>query len=161
MQSERSLALAHRLREVFLDGQWIAHTNWRAQLADVSRAEATHRIGDLNTIAALTYHVNYYLSGLLPVFDGEPLRIRDQYSFNAPLLASEADWRGLVQSLLANAEKFADRVAQMPDEKLDAPFVAEQYGTYVRNLEGVVEHAYYHLGQLVLIRKMVRAAGVS
>jgi hypothetical protein len=31
----------------------------------------------------------------------------------------------------------------------------EQYGTWQRNLEAVIEHSYYHLGQIILIRKMI------
>ncbi|MCB0595975.1 MAG: hypothetical protein H6557_25915 [Lewinellaceae bacterium] len=55
----------------------------------------------------------------------------------------------------ANAEKFADHVENMPDEKLEEVFVDEKYGTYRRNIEGVIEHSYYHLGQISLIRKMI------
>jgi hypothetical protein len=38
---------------------------------------------------------------------------------------------------------------------LDAVFVDAKYGDYARNIEGVIEHSYYHLGQVVLVRKMV------
>ncbi|MCB0491064.1 MAG: hypothetical protein KDC93_01485 [Cyclobacteriaceae bacterium] len=33
----------------------------------------------------------------------------------------------------------------MDDTKLDAAFVDEKYGTYQQNIEGVIEHCYYHL----------------
>ena len=54
-----------------------------------------------------------------------------------------------------NAEKFAAHVERMPDEKLEAVFMDEKYGNYRRNIEGVIEHSYYHLGQISLIRKMI------
>ena len=43
----------------------------------------------------------------------------------------------------------------MSEEKLDEAFVDEKYGTYHRNIDGMIEHCYYHLGQIVLIKKML------
>jgi hypothetical protein len=43
----------------------------------------------------------------------------------------------------------------MEDSAFDQPFVDEKYGTYLRNIEGVIEHSYYHLGQVSLLKKMV------
>jgi len=43
----------------------------------------------------------------------------------------------------------------MTPQELDAIFVLEKYGTYRRNIEGMIEHAYYHLGQISLIKKMI------
>lgn len=49
--------------------------------------------------------------------------------------------------IVNNAEKFANHVESMSDEKLNKIFVDEKYGTYQRSIEGVIEHSYYHLGQ--------------
>jgi len=54
-----------------------------------------------------------------------------------------------------DSEEFANLIEQMPDEKLDQFFVDQKYGTYKRNIEAMIEHSYYHLGQIVLIRKMI------
>jgi hypothetical protein len=43
----------------------------------------------------------------------------------------------------------------MEDYIFDKPFIDEKYGTFLRNIEGVIEHSYYHLGQISLIRKMI------
>lgn len=147
--------LSHRLREVLLNGHWIANTNYKELLAGISWQQATQKTGNLNTIAALTFHVNYYLEGLLNVFNGGKLEISDKYSFNLPPIESEADWDKLVNDLLSNAEKFVAAVEHFPAEKLEQPFVDEKYGTYRRNIEGVIEHGYYHLGQISLIKKMI------
>lgn len=152
---ERSMHLANRLEEVLLNGHWIANTNFQAQIKSVTLEQATQKIGSLNTIAALTYHVNYYLAGILNVFKGGDLEIRDKYSFDLPATESEADWKNLIDEFLKNAEEFVNEVAKMPDHKLDQPFVDIKYGTYLRNIDGVIEHAYYHLGQVSLIRKLL------
>lgn len=152
---ERNTDLANRLKEVLLNGRWIANTNLKIQIENVTWVQATQKNGTLNTIAALTYHVNYYLAGLLNVFKGGELEIRDKYSFDLPPIESETDWKNLIDEFQRNAEKFVDEVAKMPDRKLDETFVDEKYGTYLRNIEGVIEHSYYHLGQLSLIRKLI------
>ncbi|MGQ7855647.1 DUF1572 domain-containing protein [Pedobacter sp. WC2501] len=113
----------------------------------------------MNTIAAITYHINYYLAGILTVFNGGLLEIKDQYSFDLPPIHSEADWNKLASELFDNASVFAIAVEKMPDKKLNEIFVNEKYGTYLRNIEAVIEHIYYHLGQIVLIKKLILAAG--
>ena len=151
----RNKFIANRLEEVLLNGRWIANTNYKEQLMAVTWQQAIQKIADLNTIAALTYHVNYYLAGILNVFEGRELEIRDQYSFDLPPIKNEEDWTNLLHEFLSNSEKFISRVKNMPDEKLDEVFVDEKYKTYLRNMEGVIEHSYYHLGQIVIIKKMI------
>lgn len=67
---KRNVALANRIREVLLSGKWIANTNFKEQLLSVSREQAIQKVGNLNTIALLTFHVNYYLAGLVKAFNG-------------------------------------------------------------------------------------------
>ena len=150
----RSLTIANRLSEVLLNGQWIANTNYKAQLSNINWQQAIQKVGDLNSIAALTYHINYYLEGLLAAFEHGKLEISDKYSFDLPEIGSEPAWQTLVTTFLTNAEKFVGKVAQMDDQLFDQAFIDERYGTYLRNIEGVIEHSYYHLGQISLIRKM-------
>ena len=151
----RNLAIAYRLREVLLSGKWIANTNFKDQILSVSWEQAIQKVDNLNTIALLTFHINYYLTGLLNVFAGGKLEIKDKYSFDLPEIKSEKDWNKLVTEFLSNSEMFVNQVEQMDESMLDQPFVEEKYGSYLRNIEGVIEHSYYHLGQVSLIRKMI------
>jgi len=152
---QRTEFIANRLQEVLLDGKWVANTNYKEQLLATDWQVAVRRIGNLNTIAHLTYHINYYLAGLLQVLRGGPLDIKDQYSFDLPPIESPEDWNKLVNALLDNAVSFVEIVKHMPDHQLDEPFVEARYGSWIRNLECVIEHSYYHLGQISLIRKMI------
>lgn len=147
--------IAKQLREVLLNGRWVAATNLKEQLSDVSWEMATTKVGDLNTIAVLTFHINYYIAGLIKVFEGGSLDIRDKYSFDLPPIKSQEDWEKLLNKSWSDAEKFASLVEQMPDEKLQESFVDEKYGNYYRNIQAMIEHSYYHLGQIVLIKKML------
>ncbi len=150
-----SVYFSSRLKELFIDGKWIANTNYKQVLADVSFEVAVKRVHSLNSIAALTFHMNYYLQRLIQVMEGQPLTISDQYSFDLPPLSDEQAWRELVQALENNASRFIDLVNNMGAEQWSKPFVNQTYGTWQRNVEGMLEHGYYHLGQMVLIKKLV------
>jgi hypothetical protein len=147
--------LANRLREVLLSGKWIAHTNFKEQITSISWEQAIEKVANLNTIALLTFHVNYYLKGLLNVFEGGNLEIKDKFSFDMPEITSETDWLNLVDEFVSNAEKFINHVEKMDDNLLAQPFVKQEYGSYLRNIEAQIEHSYYHLGQVSLIKKLI------
>lgn len=151
----RNLTIANRLREVLLNGKWVANTNFKEQLLSISWEQAIQKVDSLNTIALLTFHINYYLQGMLNVFNGGQLEIRDKYSFDLPEIKAEVDWHALVNEFINNAEMFADKVEQMDDSIFDQIFVDEKYGTYWRNIEAMIEHSYYHLGQVSLIKKLI------
>lgn len=150
-----SKQIANRFREVILNGRWIANTNFKDQMMDLNWQQATTKIGSLNSIAALAFHIDYYVGGVLNVLKGGTLDIRDKYSFDLPPIESEEDWQQLLTRFLENAELFAQVVEKIPDEQLQEAFVDPKYGSYYKNLEGMIEHSYYHLGQVVLIKKMV------
>lgn len=147
--------LAKRMQEVLLDGKWIAHTNFKEQITHTNWRDAITKIENLNTIALLTFHINNYIAGLLQFFENGKLEIRDQYSFDMPEIKTEADWTNLVSEFISNSEKFVAYIEQMDETLLDQPFVKEEYGSYMCNIEAQIEHSYYHLGQVSLIRKMI------
>ncbi|MEG1377632.1 MAG: DUF1572 domain-containing protein, partial [Myroides sp.] len=64
-------------------------------------------------------------------------------------------WNLFLNRFWNDTEEFALKVESMRDEKLDSVFVDEKYGSYRRNIEAMIEHSYYHLGQIVLIKKML------
>lgn len=144
-----------RFREVHLDGVWVVSTNLKAQLSNVTWEQATTKIGSLNTIADLAFHINYYVAGVLNVFQGGTLDIRDKFSFNGPPIESQKDWEKLLRKMWDDAEQFAKSVEEMSDKKLNGVFVKEEYGNYHRNIDVLIEHTYYHLGQIVLLKKLI------
>lgn len=150
-------SLATRIREVILSGKWIANTNLKEQLSGLSLELALKKTGNHNSIAALSYHIHYYLSGVLRAIETGVLDIRDQYSFDMPALSSDKAWLELQQKIWADAEKFADVVGKLTNDQLHADFVNPKYGTVERNINAIIEHSFYHLGQIVLIRNLIGA----
>jgi len=147
--------IANRFREVILNGTWIANTNYKDQLQNLNWEIAVTPIQSLNTIALLAQHIHYYIDGINNVFKGGTLDIKDKFSFDFPSIHSQQEWETFLIKFWNDAEEFASLVEQIPNEKLDQAFVDEKYGTYKRNIEAMLEHSYYHLGQIVLIKKLL------
>lgn len=155
MENNRHIAsLASRFREVLLDGKWIANTNFRQELDGLDWQVAVAQIGQCNTIALLAQHVHYYIAGILQVMQGGTLDIRDQYSFDFAPILSQSAWDTFLDQLWQDAGAFADFVDAMTSQQLEDGFVMEQYGTWERNIDAMIEHAYYHLGQIVLLKRL-------
>lgn len=149
--------IAKHLREVWFGGNWTS-SNLKDNLADVTWQEATTQVYSLNTLAALVYHINYFVSAVLQVLQGEPLNAHDKYSFDLPPIRSQQDWENLLDKTWTDAENFAGLVEQLPESKLWEDFSDNKYGNYYRNIQGIIEHTHYHLGQIVLVKKILLQA---
>lgn len=149
-----TVQIAKHLRDVHFGGNWTT-VNLRDSLADVTWQQATTQVYSLNTIATLLFHINYYVSEVLKVLEGGPLLASDKYSFDCPPIRSQEDWDQLRNKAWDDAERFAVLLEQLPDSRLGDFFEQEKYGSYYRNMHGLIEHTHYHLGQIVLLKRII------
>lgn len=152
---KQSQLLAKRFREVILDGKWVSNTNYKDQLSELPFEKAIAKVGNLNTIAILAQHIHYYIAGVNHALKGGSLDIRDAHSFDFPAMESEESWKAFLERFWSDAQTFSDLVENLDNDMLKEPFVDKKYGTYLRNIDGMIEHCYYHLGQIVLINKLI------
>jgi hypothetical protein len=150
-----SQQLAKHLRDVHFGGNWTC-SNLKDVLESVTWNEAVTQVHSFNTIAKLVYHMNYFVSVVIKVLEGGPLEGNDKYSFDLPPVNSEEEWNNLLQKTLSDAKIFAALIEQLPEEKLNETFVDQKYGSYFRNIQGIIEHIHYHLGQIVVIKKLIQ-----
>lgn len=146
--------LAKHFRGVHFGGNW-TNSNIKDQLADVTLEVAKTKVHNLNTILALTFHMGYYVTGVLEVFNDRPLLIKDKFSYNYPDITTETQWRQLIGNLLFNAETLAQHIELLTEEQLKQDFTDAKYGNYFSNINGIIEHTHYHLGQIALIKKIL------
>jgi hypothetical protein len=149
--------IAQHFRAVHFGGNWTV-SNLKEHLADVTWQEAITKVHSFNTIATLAFHTNYYVGIQLQVLQGGPLEGKDIYSFDHPPINSQEDWQKLLDKIWAEAERLAAQIEALPEPRLWEDFGDKKYGNYYRNLHGIIEHTHYHLGQIVLIKKMIREA---
>lgn len=146
--------IAKHFREVYFGKNW-TWSNLKDNLVDVTWQQATTQVYSFNTIATLVYHINYYVRVTIEVFEGEELNAKDKFSFDHPPIKSQEDWNFFLDEVWKDAEKFTSLLKQLPDSKLMDIFSEEKYGNYYRNIQGIIEHAHYHLGQIVMIKKIL------
>ena len=151
-----SVETAKHFREVHFGGNRTS-VSLKETLADVSWQQAVTKVHSFNTIAVLVYHTNYYVSAVLKVLQGEALNASDTFSFDLPPIQSDTDWKNLLNKTWADAERFASLLEQLPESRFGEVFTDEKYGTYYRNMHGIIEHIHYHLGQIVVIKKLIAA----
>ncbi|WP_299102275.1 DUF1572 family protein [uncultured Winogradskyella sp.] len=149
--------IASRIREVFLSGTWIANTNYKNELENLDYKIANKKKDELNSISVLAQHIHYYTAGILNVYINNKLEVRDAFSFDFPPIESQQAWESFLLRFWDDVELLMQHVENMPEEDLEKEFVDVKYGNYTRNLNGMLEHSYYHLGQIVLVKKLILA----
>lgn len=149
-----SAQMSKHFREVFFGGNWTS-VNLHNTLEDMNWQQAVKQLKGCNSIATLVYHIHYYVKVVKEVLEGKPFNASDKYSFDLPPINSQADWEALLQRVWADARDFAAGIEQLPDEQMNSIFLDEKYGTWYRNIHGIIEHSHYHLGQITLLKKMI------
>jgi len=147
--------IAKHYREIHFGGTWTA-SNLKDNLKDIPWQQATTKVQSFNTILALVYHINYYTAVALNYIETGVLNGSDKVSFDHPPVASKEDWDKVLDKLWSDAEKFSAVIEQLSEEQLLDFFSEEKYGNYYRNISGIIEHSHYHLGQIVILKKIIQ-----
>lgn len=148
-----SKQLADDLRAIYFGGNWTG-VSLQQHLQDVPMQLATKQLPDCNSIATLAYHLHYYVRQVSPVLQGEALRGSDADSFITPDFTVGNAWSSFLEAMWVEAQQFAQQIEQLDDNLLGTDMDDPKYGSYYRNLQGIIAHAHYHLGQIVLIKKL-------
>ena len=76
--------------------------------------------------------------------------------YDVPNFKNEEEWREFLNQFWTEAKRFGDIVEAMDDNQFFAIFSEEKYGNYYRNISGIIEHSHYHLGQIVILKKLIQ-----
>lgn len=142
--------------ELHQGGNWPG-TNMKEILSNINWKDATNETNGLNSIAKLVYHINYYISIMNEVLQGKPLQGHDNLSFNVPEISNEEQWNDLLAKFWKQSDDTVQLLKQLSEEQLWLDFDEPKYGNYYRNIQGLIQHTYYHLGQIAIIKKIVQA----
>lgn len=145
-------SLSMHLRQVYFGGNWTAN-NYVSVLENVDWQMAQTRKDSNNSIATLFFHCFYYIHHVKLALQGKPFLAKDELSFEVPTIESNAEWKLKITEALAEVEEICAEIQELDDAILFTSFVDAKYGTYLRNLLGVIEHCHYHLGQITLLKK--------
>ncbi|WP_409298947.1 DinB family protein [Peribacillus sp. SCS-26] len=143
-----------------LDMHWIEN-EWFASmdqaLNGVSAAEAAWTSSGSNSIWQIANHLIFWNEDVIHRIDGtkNPLKPEtNEETFGKPGdPEDEAGWDQTVQRLNEVMNTLKTVIAALDDEKLKVPYAAGRY-SIERLLSNVMMHDTYHLGQIVLLRKL-------
>ncbi|PAE23940.1 MULTISPECIES: DinB family protein [Bacillaceae] len=144
-----------------LDMHW--HENeWFASidqaLHEVTAAEAAWRSsGNSNSIWQIVNHLIFWNEDITHRIEGteNPRKAQDnEVTFGNPGdPEDESGWAQTVQRLNDVMNKLKEVIAELDDEKLKAPYAANS-NSIERLLSNIMMHDTYHVGQIVLLRKL-------
>lgn len=161
MSNNLSNAITSHFNELFYKGGWTG-VNLKNVLGDVSLTEANTVCEGFNTIAQVTNHLSYYYPIQLKVFRGGDVEGHDSESWKIASPETEEQWQDIVSQLLAYGNEMINEIETINDDQMFEGFdKLGKYGTVHRNLLGIIEHTYYHLGQLVILKKLVRQSQIN
>ena len=89
--------------------------------------------------------------------EGQEITANDKFAFTHPQITNEEDCQRMLKGVFADEERLAQQIEKLDDDILNEYFREEKYGTYYRNICGIIEHFHYHLGQIVVIKKILDA----
>lgn len=148
-------AIARHVLDAHEGNNWtevdLVHT-----LQDITLAEAVARtLASPNTIAGLVRHLTFWNRVMARRAHGLPTEVGPANGFDGPELRTEADWAELQADNLRSAHELAAAIRSFDASRLEAAILPD-YGSAYKNLQGTVEHIHYHLGQVVLLKNLVR-----
>jgi uncharacterized damage-inducible protein DinB len=147
--------IAQHIIEVFDGDNW-TDVNMKDTLRDINFKDATTITkASYNTIAALVYHIAFYNEIVLQRLRGINPAISSANGFDLPTIKNENDWQQIKQRCFQSAHELAAAVIKLPEEKL-GELTITGHSTHYKTLHGAVEHVHYHLGQIVLLKKLVK-----
>lgn len=148
--------IAESITDCFNGNNWTGN-NLQQALEDINYKMAQTKVPFTeNTIAMLVYHLKYSNEVILKRTQGAKAEYdNENEGFKAPKLFSNQDWQALISETFSSAEKLAAAIRNYPSEKLDKE-ILPGFSTAYKNFEGISEHAHYHLGQIVMIKKYLQ-----
>lgn len=149
----KSLVSQH-IREV-LKGNW-SDIFLTDVLQDVTLDEANFIPPSKNSIAMLVHHLKFYNDVVILRLQNDTRPVNyETNGFDVPVLSSGESWQQLKEDTFSSFIKLAEEVEAMPEGKL-FELTPSGSATFYKTLHGVVEHAHYHMGQMMIIKKLIR-----
>ncbi len=149
-------ALANDLTAI-VEGESWSDPDLKNVLADVSFIEAISlTAASPNNIASIVYHLNFYNDILFDRLNGRLTTVNSANGFDMPPLKNEEEWQALKALNMSSAKKLTEFIKTLPDEFLFVKLPGQNNTPY-QDIHGVAEHAAYHLGQIVILKKLLRS----
>ncbi|PWB26962.1 DinB family protein [Flavobacterium sp. HTF] len=124
-------------------------------LENITASQAYKKINpNLNTIWEIVNHLIQWRRTILSRVQGEIVNAPDHNYFVPVLDSSEAAWEQSLQSL-AKSQELWNAFFENFDDADFAKIYASNNHTYYEHIHGIIQHDVYHLGQIVILKKLL------
>jgi uncharacterized damage-inducible protein DinB len=124
-------------------------------LSKLSSAQAARRpLANCNTIWEIVNHMVSWRLNVLRRVQGE-LMTTPQSNYVEPISdASEAAWKKSLHNFETAQQQWLRLLTEFPESDFEKVYPPNQM-TYYEHIHGILQHDAYHLGQIVLLSKLV------
>jgi uncharacterized damage-inducible protein DinB len=144
--------IADQLERAFAGDAWHGPALMEI-LADVEAPAAAARpISLAHTIWELTLHITAWDGAILRRLAGQAASPSDAENFPKIRDTSESAWRAALANLQRQHQELLQVISDMPDHRLREQVPGKDYDFYFL-LHGTVQHALYHAGQIVMLKR--------
>lgn len=148
--------IAEHIKQIYEGNNWTS-VSILETIKNVGWQQAQQKTAaSANTIASLLHHLFYWNEIIMQRAEGKNPAIPESNGFDVHVFENESDWNALKEKTHESFLQLADVVKNFPAEKLEETYAADK-SSYYKNFQGIVEHAHYHLGQMVILKKLIIA----
>lgn len=151
MPSKLIEVIAQHFHEVNYGNNW-TDVSVKDTVDRISFREATRQTGNVNTIALLLYHMDFYNMVVYDRLVDAKRAFEHEDSLRVEVMDEKA-WENLKTTYFEHVDLIHKAILAFPESRL---FETTTTNTPYKNLHGLVEHIHYHLGQISLLRKLVQ-----
>jgi hypothetical protein len=145
--------ISKHLKELYFGNNWTG-ASFPTVTEGIDWNLAVKQRDGFNSIATLIHHMNFYVIAAIDAINGATSILPDKASFINPIIQSEEDWTNLKQRSLDAVTQLLELLSQQEDDLLLKTFVVKAHGNYYRFIQGLIEHSHYHLGQIMILKKL-------
>lgn len=126
-------------------------------VAPVAAADAAKNIYSLNSIWQIIYHITNWRETLVLRIQNKKPTVPENNFFEEITDTSEAAWQTLLQRLEESQKNLVALLKGKKDIEWDDLPSKGNYSSF-ELMQSILQHDAYHLGQIVLIKKMLNVA---
>ncbi len=124
-------------------------------LQDLSAIEAAKKTGNLNSIWQIVNHMIEWREVLWKKLNGETVYVNENNFFEEIKDPSETEWKQTLKRLEQSQENIMNFLSKEKD--FDYAKVFSNGHTSYEHLQAILQHDAYHLGQIVLLKKIINS----
>jgi uncharacterized damage-inducible protein DinB len=124
-------------------------------LSDISAEEASTKVGNLNTIWQIVLHITEWKRSIIARLSGILSPAPAHNHIYAVEFCSDEAWDEAIEDLSDAHHELLKMLTIFDVEKFDHIYAPNGL-SYYEHLNGALQHDVYHLGQIVILKRMVR-----